>query len=215
MRLLQTQKNQVYELIEEAGLSPSMFSFDDPDNADGDTYLRFNDSQYYFNFAKSRSGGHFASLSPGYDTPYEDQAPGSWSGQLSYVRRWLGYLTREIMAPDKWKLLHEELENMDFGDIKYEDAKFTYREYAFLKEKIEELKGKIGKLDLVEKQIAQINEKLDHLLHLAKDMNKTDWKELFIGSLISLFMQLSIDKSTGQTIVGYVKGLFMKFLPSG
>jgi hypothetical protein len=215
MLLLQTQKNQVYELIEDAGLSPSMFSFDDPNDADGDTYLRYKDSNYYFNFAKARSGGHFARYSPGYDTPYEDQAPGSWNGQLSYVRRWLSNLVRELEAPDKWKLLQEEIENMDFGDIKYEDTKFTYREYELLKEKISELKVKIGKLDLVEEQIKQINEKLDHLLHLAKDMNKTDWKELFIGSLIGLFMQLSIDKDTGQAIAGYVKGLFMKFLPSG
>lgn len=216
MLLLQTQKNEVYELIEEFGLSPSMFSFSDPSDADENTYLHFvNNSQYYFNFAQSRSGGHFARYSPGYDTPYKDEAPGSWSVQLACVRRWLGNLKKQLEAPDKWKLLQEELENMDFGDIRYEDTKFTYREYELLKEKIAELKSKISELDLVEEQVKQINGKLDHLLHLAKDMNKTDWKELFIGSIISLFMQLSIDRSTGQTIVGFVKGLFMKFLPNG
>lgn len=215
MLLLQTQKNQVYELIGEAGLSPNMFSFADPSDADGDTYLRLNNYGYYFNFAKARSGGHFARYSPGYDTPYEDQAPDSWIGQLNCVRRWLGYLNRELKAPDKWKLLEEEMESFDFGDIKYGDSKFTFREYEHLEKKMEELKTKICKLDLLEDQVEQINLKLDHLLVLAKDMNKTDWKELFIGSIISLIMQLSIDRSVGKAIFDHLKDLFVKLLPSG
>ncbi len=48
MKLLQTQKNQVFELIEEAGLSPSMFYFDDPSDADGSTYLRLKKSNINF-----------------------------------------------------------------------------------------------------------------------------------------------------------------------
>jgi len=216
MRLLQTQKNEVYELIEKFGLSPNMFDFSSPSDDDGDTKLRLKSNpHYYFIFAKARSGGHFARYSPGYDTPYKDEGASSWSLQLACVERWLRNLERELEAPDKWKLLQEELKNMDFGDIKYENTKFTYREYELLTEKIAELKSKISKLDLLEKQIKQINEKLDHLLHLAKDMNKTDWKELFIGSIINLLMQLSIDQNTGQTITGYVKSLFIKFLPKG
>ena len=135
--------------------------------------------------------------------------------EFSNEKDWLGYLKRELNAPDKWKLLQEELENIDFEDIKYENTKFTYQEYQLLDKKISELKKKISKLDLLEKQINQINAKLDHLLHLAKDMNKTDWKNLFAGSIIGLIMQLSIDRSTGQVIYGYIKNLFVKFLPNG
>lgn len=213
MKLLQTQKNQVYELIEEAQLSPGMFSFVDPIDPDDSTFLRFNNSDYYFNFATSNRGTHYARYAPGFDTPYEDQSATSWSVQLSNVRRWMTYLVRELNAPDKWKLLEEELKNFNFDNIKYTNSKFTYQEYGILEERIKEFKTKIDQLDLLKDQIKKINTKLDHLLELAKTMNKTDWKELFIGSLISLTMQLSIDRTVGKTIFGYLKNLFIKLLP--
>ncbi len=213
MILLQTQKNQVYELIEREDLSPGMFSFDESNSYNNDTFLRLKNSDYYFIFATSRSGGHFARFSPGEETPHEDHAPSSWINQLGYVRRWLFYLKRELNAPNKWKLLEEELNNLNFDDIKYDNVKFTYQEYQLISEKIAELKVKISKLDLLENQITVINSKLDHLLELAKNMNKTDWKELFIGSIISLTMQLSIDRSVGKTIFEYLKSLFIKLLP--
>lgn len=213
MKLLQTQKNQVYELIEEAGLSPSMFLFDDPSEPDGTTYLRFKKTDYRFDFANGRGGGHFARYLPGYDTPYEDQSAGSWVAQLVNVRQWLKYLIRELKAPNKWKLLEEELRNFNFEDIKYTDAKFTHQEYKLLEKRIGEFKNKISKLDLLDEQIEKINLKLNHLLKLAENMNKIDWKELFIGSMMSLFIQLSIPPGAGQMIFGYLKILFVQFLP--
>ena len=213
MKLLQTQKNQVYEAIEDAGLSPSMFRFNDPIDPDGTTYLRFKKSDYRFDFANSRDGGHFARYLPGYDTPYEDQSAGTWTSQLVNVRRWLGYLMRELEAPDKWKLLEEELRNFNFEDIKYTDAKFTHQEFKLLEIRIEEFKNKISKLDLLEEQVEKINHKLDHLLKLAENMNKIDWKELFIGSMMSLFIQLSISPAAGQAIFGHLKTLFVQLLP--
>jgi len=213
MKLLQTQKNQVYEVIEHVGLSPSMFVFDNPSEPNGITYLRFKNSDYRFDFATSREGGHFARYLPGYDTPYEDQSAESWASQIANVRRWLGYLIRELEAPDKWKLLEEELRNFNFEDIKYTDAKFTHQEYKLLEKRIEEFKNKISKMDLLEEQVEKINHKLDHLLKLAENMNKIDWKELFIGSIMSLFIQLSIPPNAGQTIFGHLKTLFVQFLP--
>lgn len=215
MELLQSQKDQIYELIEEEGLSPNLFHFEEPTTYDASTYLRLKNSDYYFQFAENQSGSHFAIYSPGEGIYEEKQNPGSWPLQLNYVRRWLRNIDRELKTPNKWDLLAKEMANVDFKDIKYNDSKFTYQEYELLEKNIEDLKNKVSKLDLLEEQIAQIHKKLDHLLNLAKEMNKTDWKELFIGSLISLFMQLSIDKDTGQIIFGYIKNLFVKFLPSG
>lgn len=213
MKLLQTQKNQVYETIEETELTPNMFFFEDPSLDDGITYLRLKKSDYFFAFATSRSGGHWARFSPGFDTPKEDHHADIWSSELMYLRRWLSYLTRELNAPDKWKLLEEELRNYNFEDIKYNDTKFTHQEYKILQEKIDEFKKKIEGLDLLKEQVERINQKLDHLLKLAENMNKIDWKELFIGSMMSLFIQLSIPVSAGQTIFGYLKNLFVQFLP--
>ena len=210
MKLLQSQKDQIYSSIEEAGLSPAMFKLDE---SSGDTYLFLKDSNFYFIFQEMDSGKHYATYSPGQETMKENHYPGSWDGQLSYVRIWLGNIDRELKAPDRWGLLEEELKGINFDDIKYNNSKFTYQEYDVLKNKIEELKEKISKLDLVEEQLKEINEKLDHLLNLAKNMNKIDWKNLFVGTIFSLIMQLSIDKTTGQAIFAHVKNLFATFLP--
>ena len=109
-------------------------------------------------------------------------------------------------------MLEEEIESLDFEDIIFEDTKFSYEEYASLEERMQELKDQVSKLDLVENQIKKIDEKLDYLLKLAQSMKKRDWKELFIGAMLSLIMQL-IDKATGQAIFSQIRALFVKFLP--
>lgn len=211
MKLLQSQKNRVYDLIEKEGLSPNMFCFEESAPS---TKICLKSSDYYFILTEDNFDRPSVKYSPGenrFDEGYF-YAP-AWGDQIDYIEAWLQNLAREINEPDKWKLLQEELENINFSDIKYENIKFTYQEYELLESKTNELKEKIGKLNLLEKQLKQINNKLDHLLNLAKDMNKTDWKELFIGSIISLIMQLSVDKTTGQAIFALVRGLFIKFLP--
>ena len=208
MNLLQSQKNRIYDIIQKEGLSPSMFYFQDNTKS---VVLYMKSSNYYFNIAEN---GTLVKYSPGPDSFEAGYfSTRNWEDQVEYIIVWLQCLVRELNEPDKWKLLQEGLEGVDFSDIKYEDIKFSYQEYELLKIKMDELKEKLGRLDLLESQLKQINDKLDHLLNLAKSMNKTDWKELFIGSVISLIMQLSIDKATGQAIFALIRGLFIKFLP--
>jgi hypothetical protein len=212
---VQSQKNQVFETIKEAGFSPDLFELEDPSSSGNPTWLFVKNTKFYYSFSDSPGSRHFAKYSPGDDVWVETQNPGSWEGQIQYVRQWLEYLRRELDAADKWKVIEEEIRNVDFEDINFDEEKFTSEEYKLLETKINELKEKIAKLDIVEEQIEKINDKLDHLLELAKKMNKTDWKELFIGSLLSLFLQLSIDTGTGRTIFEFTKNLFQKLLPSG
>ena len=213
--MLKSQKNDVFDSIEKQGLSPSLFEFEE--SITGTTViLRVKNTEYFFNFLQNQNNGHFARFCPGHDVHTDSSNTGSWLEQLLCLRRWVKYVTRELNAQDKWKILQEEIANMNFGDINYDSSQFNIQEYELLKLNIGALKVNISKMDILESKVEVINIKLDHLLDLAKSMNKTDWKSLFIGTFISLFIQLSIDKQTGQTIWQYIQSVFSTFLlPKG
>lgn len=213
MKLLTSQKNKLFEVIESRDLSPNMFLYQEPTSASGNTTIRFKDSNFFYTFSENVRGGHSAYFSPGNEKLHESANPHEWSRQILYFQYWLVYLKREITQTDKWAILEEELKKISFQDLNYDSNKFTHEEFMLLENNIRELKNKITKLDLLEDQVDIINQKLDHLLQLAENMNKTDWKELFIGSLFSLTMQLTVDRELGQTIFSYVKEQFFNFIP--
>ncbi len=214
MKLLNSQKNALFELVEESGLSPNLFTYQEPTENDSSTYLRVKNSDYFFEFT-SHENKHYSIYSPGDDTIEERRYPGSWNLQLTNVRKWITNLERELDSPNKWDLLEEEIKNSNFDDIEYDNTKFTHEEFKLLESKINDLKIKIEKLDLIEEDLNTIHKKLDHLLKLSEKMNKNDWKNLFIGTLISITAQLTIDKETGATIFGLARETLVKFLPSG
>lgn len=213
MQLLKSQKNDVYDAIEAWGLSPASFEIVvDPDY----TKIVVKNSDFEFIFLEDDYGDHAARYSPGKDKYFEEgRYGGGWDAQLQNIHSWVENVSRELDEPDKWLELHKQIENAGFEDIKYGDTKFSYQEYEILDEKITKLKAELSKLDIVEEKIEVINAKLDHLLEVAKKMSKSDWKDLFVGSIISLVMQLSIDKSTGRLVYDLVKNLFSSMLLLG
>lgn len=210
MQLLKSQKNDVYDTIEAWGLSPANFEIVvDQHN----TKIIAKNSDFKFIFLEDNDGDHAARYCPGKDKYIEEgMYVGGWDAQLQNIRSWVKNVSREQDQPDKWLELQKQIQNAGFEDIQYGDSKFSYQEYEVLDEKITKLKEELSKLDIVTEKIEAINAKLDHLLELAKKMNKSDWKDLFVGSIISLIMQMSIDKSTGKAVYDLVKNLFTSML---
>lgn len=105
MILLTSQKNDVFELIEAAGMSPSQFEWSTVPNPFPNfkeaTKLAYTGSKYYFVFQTARGTPH-CRFSPGNETLEEIDFPGSWPLLKENFSRWLTYLAREVAADDKW-----------------------------------------------------------------------------------------------------------------
>jgi hypothetical protein len=217
MKLLLSQKNELYDLIERSGLSPSMFEFTEINSqiAAGQyaTLLAFKNSGFFFSFETGfrTETSHFAIFSPGRESIKETQNPGSWDLQLRYFIEWLTYLLREINAPNKWDRLKSEIAEIGIntgGD----ETKFTAFEYENLKQRIQMIKNEVNNIHLNPEELSIIHSKLDHLLELAKEMNKFDWKALFVGTFVSIIIQLSLSPEIGKLLWDIIRQFFNNFL---
>lgn len=215
MELLQSQKNNLFDSIEEVGLSPVQFSFEesvsDITSYTAATVLNFNGTGFFYKFDTSRKGDHYAMFSPGEDKITDSQYPGPWRMQLRNFRSWLNYLKREIEAPDKWGRLNDEILKLDISN-EGNDSKFTAQEFDEINRKIELLKARISEHKLLNEHHEVLNTKLDFLIEQAKAMSKFDWKSLFIGTIISITIQLSISQESAGVLWGIIKEVFNQFL---
>lgn len=215
MILLQSQKNDLFDCIEDAGLSPAQFSFSQSPSEvipnKTATVLNFNKSEFYYKFDTGRKGNHFAIFSPAEEKFADKQYPGPWRLQLDYFHNWLNYLKREIEAPDKWARLNDEILKLDMSNEESQ-SQFTAQEFEEVNRKIEFLKERISEHELLTEYQDVVNSKLDFLIDQAKVMTKFDWKSLFIGTIISITIQLSVNEESANALWGIIKEVFNQFL---
>lgn len=220
MQLLTSQKNLLYEIIESNGLSPFQFNIEEykfPTSGMINTKLLYKGTNYYFDFMTFQGHNNmaFAEFSPGEFSVKWRSDGESWNILVNYFFSWLLYLRREITSLDKWARLQREMEELGVNLSQEGDGnQFTVEEYFFLEKKIISIKNSIGHIGLSELQINEINNKLDHLIQLAESMNKFDWKSLFIGTIISIIIQLEVSPDHAKSLWQIIKSVFNTyFLP--
>lgn len=217
MRLLKSQKDTLYDLIERNGLSPFQFEFVESNSKMTQnkicTTLKFKDSDFFFTFETigNSEQPHYSIYSPG-EFNYEDtHYPGYWHPQFQKVNDWLVYLKREINTPNKWERLKTEMAEIIMTSNS-DNSKFTASEFEDLNTKIVTLKMGLQSIGLLPEQLSVFNNKLDYLVSQAKDMNKFDWKSLFIGTVISIIIQLSVTQENARALWNLIRRIFNNFL---
>jgi hypothetical protein len=207
MKLLKSQKNELYDLIVRHELSPAQFYIKEINNikrtVETRTIIRYNDSDFYFSF-NTENTNQFISFSPGLEIFKDSQLFISWEGSKYFVSEWLAALTREINEPDKWELLEKEMKQIS---ATFDDStdKFSASEYEDLKQRMNQLKEGIKANDLLSEHFEILNAKIDHLTASALTMNKFDWKSQFVGTVINLSMYLAFSEEARTAFFGLIK----------
>ena len=113
-RLIKTERNAVFELVEKSGLNPTMFTWDErkheePIQMHGMTYAKASvllhaDTGYFYTF-----GYYYDSCSPGGEYQrierldiFDGGVEQRWRNRIPAVVSWLGRLKDELEAPDMW-----------------------------------------------------------------------------------------------------------------
>lgn len=108
--LLQSQKNEILLLIEEAGLKPSSFEWLQVEShyfTDSKiSRLNYIDTDFFYAFDMNGET-HYATFSPADNSYVGTGYPGIWSKQKDYFSDWLANLIKENNEPDLWKELSE------------------------------------------------------------------------------------------------------------
>jgi hypothetical protein len=208
MKLLTSQKDEIFERIQLGGyFSPSQFEFINELNKA--SMLKFINSDFFFHF-RFDNYGTFLTYSPGEESLVESTGNLNWSSICQAFSMWLVYLEREVTAPDYWSGLKNQLSGLTFVN-QYDNEKFSVLEYEDLQNRIEGLKFRLEKIPLILEHQKEIINHLDRLSEQAKELGKFDWKSLFIGTMISLFIQLGISQENISALWGLIKSTFSNY----
>lgn len=218
MKLLLSQKNKLFDIIEEHGLTPSLFEYEEKFEAKEvvETVISFNNSFFYFSISHAivyneKTG--FVKHSPG-SSNFEDVFyPDNWVQIENNFIYWLHYIQREIQLEDKWEKLNSEIQSLQLYNEgnDFLNSKFTVPEYLEIKQKIFLLKEGISKLELLPEQAALLNDKLDQVLDLTTQLGRFDWKNLFIGTIISVIIQLGVTQDNAKAIWALIRQVFHNY----
>lgn len=212
MELMISQKNELLGLIREYGLEPFNFKWN---KEGGDSTLRYKDTD--FGFAVNIVPGVFnCTYSPGESFIYDREKVYIWDDVVSIFMQWLSCLKREISQPDLWKELEKikmddlipELDGFEFED-KYEREEFSYREVMQIEQGINDIGNYLVEISNGnDEEIQIINQKIDYLTDAVKRMGRTDWKNIFIGVMIDIGINIISDPVQRQIIGQMIQNMF-------
>ena len=179
-QLLTSQKNQVFERVQQAGLDPTRFEWSkSSETGIVSSELRVKDAPYFFRFEWQATGlGHrrVSRLCPGPDTREVVLEPYDWESQLIHVRQWLTLLRREIEAPDLWELANQQVELFRRPWEVQDNSPFNAEEQDQIARTLRELAGAVQETtELSREQKDATTEVLQHLEQAAKREGRRDW----------------------------------------
>ncbi len=98
-KLLNSQRNEIFNVVKDIGFDPATFKWETVSSLhDFELAVPLlvhvpSDSKFLFDLLK---GAHWCQYNPGEEKFSEQKYPGSWPGQLGYVRQWLDNLKKEV-----------------------------------------------------------------------------------------------------------------------
>jgi len=209
MKLLLSQKDEIFEIIKNFELfSPIQFELIE-DLGNSMTILQFKKSEYYFKFL-SNNQGYWANYSPGWEKILDATDYLNWTQSKEHLFDWLVCLKRELITPNHWENFKSQLSGISFK-TQYDNEKFSYKEFEDLEMQIDLLKDKLESIPLLVEQNIEIKNHLDRLTESAKDLGKFDWKNLFIGTILSIIIQLNVTPENATALWELIKNTFNQY----
>lgn len=216
MRLLNSQKNQVFKLIEnDENFSPNQFDISElKSEKNWITTIKFKNSEYYFSYFEHPEyyKSFYVNYSPGDNNFLEGTGNISFDESKSHFQKWLNYLSIEVAEPILWQKFTEKIYGFDNIEFLNTNTKFSAREFVELQGKMTLLMDNISTLPLLVEQQIEIKKELERITELALDLGKFDWTNLLVGTLMSALIQLGVTKEHTTFIWQFLKKSFGNFL---
>jgi hypothetical protein len=217
MKLLRSQRNQIFDWIIDAGLSPSQLKLSENDSI-STVKLSLKDSNFYFQFTLHKHAENLyinrVRYSPAKNTDLYS------TGQLlmaqfqdlkKFIVDWASYLSRELDQPDKWQQFVESSKQISIKTDEKDNQQFTIEEFRQIEIAVEQVRIRSNQIGLAEDQLKLLHEKLDYISEKAKTLGKLDWKNLFVGSMVGVVIQMAIPPDTTQLLWKIIGEAFNQF----
>jgi hypothetical protein len=193
--LLRSQRNRVFELLQEAGLEPAEFSWAKEEIAGGIVVSRLNyrDGAHYFQFS-SHELNAWCVACPGRYRSLDYEYPKDWNEQQGVFRSWAACLKREIEVPDPWGALakYQAVLGMEPPDNVVNEP-ISACEADEIRRVLVRLGERIGQeLKLDGEAVALVRGKFAYLAEAARRQKSRDWVYMALGVCATLAMSLSL-----------------------
>lgn len=215
MKLLSSQKNRLFDLIDASGLAPSIFLIDEEGIEISNIKTTISVKNYPFKYEMTLNKDYWRILlSPGDEIFITTTIAKFWIDLERSFAIWLSFIQREISQDDKWTKLTKEIDELHFTttDNNLTNSKFTIQEFLEVERKIIQLKKGVSSMKLLPDQILIINDKLDQILNMATELGRFDWQSIFVGTIISIIIQLEVNKENVHELWRLIKSLFNSYL---
>jgi hypothetical protein len=204
--LLKSQTNEVYLLLVGAKWDPAEFewsrgSFVYGANAKTAAQLSHKPSEYYFIFGNSVTK-YTCKYSPAATSLVTQPIASSWINQLAHFKDWLGYLAREINAPDLWAELPSESKLIESASDDEDNSKFTKEEKKIIIDGLEEIKQYLLKAHKLDPEF--VEGQLKYLVESADRLGRKDWKNALVSVIFGIIIQGGIAGHNAQEILQFV-----------
>jgi hypothetical protein len=214
MKLLLSQKNELFKIIEESEcLTPGQFNLTETQtDRGGFASIGLKESDYFFRIFEDKNyhKSFVVNYVPGLDTYKEVSGSIGWEGIVNHFYEWIDNVSRELNEPNYWEKFEQEISSINFSSNR-DNSKFTIREYEELKSKTVLISQNLSSIPLLVHQQAEIRNELERLVELAKDLGKFDWLNLFIGTMISIFIQLNVTKENAALLWDLIESTFSSY----
>lgn len=212
MKLLLTQKNSFFEIIEQRGFfSPNNFELVDIANNWPKTEVRLKNSDFQFVMdQRDYASSLIVIMSPSENQIQDIIGPVDWRDCLNLFDDWQYYLHREVGAPNLWERFKSTTNNLHLSN-EFDNSKFSHQEYKALSLKMNHLIEAIPSISLLENQTLAIQQQLESLLEKTEMLGKFDWRNLFVGTIVSIIIQLNITPDNANALWGLIRNIFSMY----
>lgn len=204
--LLKSQENDVFLAVRASGLDPSTFKWEmkksEADRSNLVSVLIHKPTEYWFMFDMG-DDGHLCTYSPGEDTLFGGEYPGTWPNQMAYVRNWLGYLKREAEAPDLWAMLGEEnaLSAAASPEPYDENTPFTSVERKRVEATLSEIRSLLtASHSFSSEKLEQIDSRLAYLEAASERLGRKDWLNVAFSVVTNIILTVALPPDAARNI---------------
>jgi hypothetical protein len=188
-RLQKWQKNEIFETIQAVGLNPRAFDLED---GEAEVRIKHKWSESYF--AIGGGPGHYLVRCVVGDGPIWPFEAYNWQPMIPRIKRWLEEAKHDLEMPDLWAELQREAGLLGAkSDEVIENTPFTPDEQKEIARRLKELAQRARRThSLSEAQMGVLNAKLDYLANAAGRLGRIDWRNVFVGVIITFILAATL-----------------------
>lgn len=199
MALKKWQRNEVFQAVQQAGLSPDEFDFD---LGEDESTLRHRPSRAYFVFggvAGEYSSHYFAG-----EGPPEARTDLSQYGLMQQLNLWLSQVRQDISTPDLWAQLQGQAKLLaTISDEAIDNTSFTPEEQEEIAGQLRELRDYVTRRhSLSAAQARLLDEKLDYLVDASRRVGRKDWLLITAGAMLSFVLGAALPPDAVSDVLG-------------